>query len=135
MTTATAEPITETKTEPGRGPNGRFALGHTFSKGHGTPLSGRVEKMRAFMLQTCEKRIGEVVEVLFDLAINDKQKWAIQEILDRCLGRVPEPPSALTQVNVGALPGALPPPGWVDINLPDPPGGRHVVPGLLDEEP
>ncbi len=123
MTTATAEPITETKTEPGRGPNGRFALGHTFSKSHGTPLSGRAEKMRAFMLQTCEKRISEVVEVLFDLAINERQAWAIKEVLDRALGKIEsrdaaDVPRSMTQVN---------------INLPDPPGGRHEVPGLLDE--
>ncbi len=126
MTTATAEPITETKTEPGRGPNGRFALGHTFSKGHGTPLAGRVEKMRAFMVQTCEKRIGEVVEVLFDLAINERQAWAIKEVLDRALGKVVEARDALDAPNLNQ----------VNITLPASAGRKgEVVPGLLDEEP
>ena len=110
----------ETSTDGSRGDNGRFLSGNRC--GRGTPLAGRVEKMRAFMLQTCEKRIGEVVEVLFDLAINEKQKWAIQEILDRCLGKVPDPhdasPPAMNQLNV---------------ILPNPPGGWPEVPGLLDE--
>ena len=31
-----------------------------------------------------------VIEVLFDLAINERQAWAIKEILDRALGKIPE---------------------------------------------
>ena len=65
---------------------------------------------------------------LLDLAA-EGERWAVELVLDRCLGKVPEPPSSLTQVNLGTMPS----PAWV--NLPDPPGGRHVVPGLLDAEP
>ena len=54
------------------------------------------------------------------------ERWAVELVFDRCLGKVPEPPSSLTQVNLGAMP--------ININLPDPPGGRHEVPGLLDGE-
>ncbi len=121
MVATAVEP--ETSTDGSRGDNGRFLSGNKC--GRGTPLAGRVEKMRAFMVQTCEKRIGEVVEVLFDLAINERQAWAIKEVLDRALGKIEPPdaakvPKSMTQVN---------------ISLPDPPGGRHEVPGLLDEEP
>ena len=45
-------------------------------------------------------------------------------LLDRCLGKVPDPH--------GAAPPAM---NQINITLPDPPGGRHVVPGLLDGEP
>ncbi len=55
------------------------------------------------------------------------ERWAVELVLDRCLGKVPEQPSSLTQVNLGAMP--------INISLPDPPGGWHEVPGLLDEEP
>ena len=89
-------------------------------------LGGRVEKMRSFMLQTCEKRIGEVVEVLFDLAINERQAWAIKEVMDRSLGKV---------VEVRGQPEQAPQLNQINIDLPDPPGGRHDVPGLLDGEP
>ncbi len=72
------------------------------------------------------KRIGEVLDVLFDLAINERQAWAIKEVLDRALGKVVEArdaadlPKSMTQVNV-----TLPPPA-----------GREgeTVPGLLDEK-
>ncbi len=66
-----------------------------------------------------------VIEVLFDLAINERQAWAIKEVLDRSLGKVVEArgPEQAPQVN------------QVNVYLPDPPGGRHEVPGLLDAEP
>ena len=57
---------------------------------------------------------------------NEGERWAVEIVLDRCLGKLVEPPDAanvpksMTQIN---------------INLPDPPGGRHAVPGLLDAEP
>ena len=38
----------------------------------GTLLAGHAEKMRPLLPQTCEKRIGEVLDVLFDLAINER---------------------------------------------------------------
>ncbi len=123
MVAATVEPVT--KTHAGQGGDGRFLPGNIIAKGNA--LAGRVEKMRAFMLQTCEKRIGEVIDVLFDLAIHEKQKWAIQEILDRSLGKIPEArdvadlPKSMTQVN---------------ITLPAPAGREgETVPGLLDDEP
>ncbi len=121
MVAATVEPVT--KSRPGQGPNGRFLPGNSVAKGNA--LCGRAEKMRALLLQTADKRIGDVLDVLFDLAINERQAWAIKEVLDRALGKIVEArdtgdvPKSMTQIN---------------INLPDPPGGWHEVPGLLDEE-
>ena len=120
MTATVVEPETSTRNGNGRGVEGQFLPGNKC--GRGTPLAGRVEKMRALLLQTCEKRIGEVLDILFDLAINEKQKWAIQEILDRSLGKVPDPrdgsPHAAMQVNFGTA----------NVNLPDPPGGGVTCP-------
>ena len=82
--------------------------------------------MRALLLQTAEKRIGEVLDVLFDLAINERQAWAIKEVLDRSLGKV---------VEARGQPEQSPQLNQVNIKLPDPPGGWHKVPGLLDGEP
>ena len=73
MVAATVEPVT--KSRPGQGANGRFLPGNSIAKGNA--LCGRAEKMRALLLQTAEKRIGEVLDVLFDLAINERQAWAI----------------------------------------------------------
>ena len=74
----------ETSTDGSGGNNGRFLSGNKC--GRGTPLAGRAEKMRALLLQTAEKRIGEVLDVLFDLGNNERQAWAIKECLDRSLG-------------------------------------------------
>ena len=83
--------------------------------------------MRSFMLQTCEKRIGEVVEVLFDLAINERQAWAIKEVLDRALGKV---------VEARGQPEEAPQLNQVNITLPAPAGREgESVPGLLDDDP
>ncbi len=56
----------------------------------GHVLAGLTETERALLLQTREKRVGAVIDILFDLAIKECQKCAIQEILARALGRVPE---------------------------------------------
>ena len=118
---ATAEPETSPKTKPGRATSGRFMDGHKFSKGN--PMSGRVEKFRAVLLEVAQERFPEVAAKLLDLAA-EGERWAVELVFDRCLGKVPDPrdaaPTAMNQIN---------------INLPDPPGGRHVVPGLLDADP
>ena len=122
MVAATLKPTT--KTHAGQGEDGRFLPGNSIAKGNA--LGGRVEKMRALLLQTAEKRIGEVLDVLFDLAINERQAWAIKEVLDRALGKVVEARDALDAPNLTQ----------VNITLPAPAGREgESVPGLLDDEP
>ena len=69
-------------------------------------LVGRAHKLRALLLQTCEKRVGAVIDILFDLAIKERQKCAVQEILERTGGEVSEKggasPPAMTQIDVQA---------------------------------
>ncbi len=108
----------------GQGPNGKFLPGNRLAKGN--PMAGRVEQFRAVLLEVAQERFSEVANKLLDLAA-EGERWAVELVFDRCLGKVPEPPSSLTQVNLGAMP--------INISLPDPPGGRHVVRGLLDAEP
>ena len=44
-----------------------------------------------------------VIEVLFDLAINERQAWAIKEVLDRALGKVVEARGQPEQSPLGAV--------------------------------
>ena len=85
-----------------------------------------VEQFRAVLLEVAQERFPEVAHKLLDLAA-EGERWAVELVLDRCLGKVPEPPSSLTQFNLGVSP--------INTRLPDPPGGRREVPGLLDDEP
>ena len=69
----------------GRDKRGRFTAGNQFSTGN--PLGGKVEQFRALVLQTSQKQFPEVVEKLFELA-REGQQWAVQEVLNRVLGKV-----------------------------------------------
>ncbi len=72
-----------------------------------------------------QDRFREVADKLLDLAA-EGERWAVELVLDRCLGKVVEArdvadvPKSMTQLN---------------ITLP-PPAGREgeTVPGLLDGE-
>ncbi len=86
-------------------------------------MAGRVEQFRVVLLEVAQDRFREVADKLLDLAAGG-ERWAVELVLNRCLGKVPDPH--------GAAPPAM---NQININLPDPPGGRHEVPGLLDAEP
>ena len=83
----------------------------------------RVEQFRAVLLEVAQDRFREVAEKLLDLAA-EGERWAVELVLDRCLGKVVEP---------RGQPEQAPQSNQINITLPDPPGGRHEVPGLLDE--
>ena len=83
---ATAEPETNRELQPGRAASGRFLDGFKFAKGD--PLRGKIEKFRAMLLKTSEERFPEVIEKLYELAI-EGERWAVEIVLDRCLGKVP----------------------------------------------
>ncbi len=89
-------------------------------------MAGRVEQFRAVLLEVAQERFPEVADKLLDLAA-EGERWAVELVLDRCLGKIPEArdvadlPKSMTQVNV---------------TLPAPAGREgESVPGLLDGEP
>ena len=95
--------------------------------------SPKVERCRTMLTELLmseqpaesRKQTTTADDKLYELAI-EGERWAVELVLDRCLGKVVEPPDA------PAVPRSV---NQININLPDPPGGRHAVPGLLDDEP
>ncbi len=77
------------------------------------------------LLEVAQDRFREVADKLLDLAAGG-ERWAVELVLDRCLGKVPEPSNALDAPNLNQ----------VNITLPAPAGREgETVPGLLDDEP
>ena len=82
-----------------------------------------VEQFRAVLLEVAQERFPEVAHKLLDLAA-EGERWAVELVFDRCMGKVPDPQDA-----------SRPAMNQLNVILPNPPGGRHEVPGLLDAEP
>ena len=89
-------------------------------------MAGRVEQFRAVLLEVAQDRFREVADKLLDLAAAG-ERWAVEIVLDRCLGKV---------VEARGQPEQSPQLNQVNITLPAPAGREgESVPGLLDGEP
>ena len=73
----------------GRDTKGRFAPG--WKGGPGNPHGRKVAKFRSLFLDAATpERVTELIELLWDKAIDKQEQWAILEILNRIYGKPKE---------------------------------------------
>ena len=70
----------------GRSPNGQFTKGNDYGKGN--PHAAAVGAWRNALAETITpEHIKGAIAVLLNAALRDKERWAVIELLDRCLGK------------------------------------------------
>ncbi len=73
---------------------GRFLAGNRAAAGHGNPHADRVNAWRAALAETVtEADLREVIASLVERA-KAGERWAVCELLDRCLGKAIQPVTA-----------------------------------------
>lgn len=73
--------------ESDRDPQGRFLSGNKAAHGRGNPHAGKVNAWRRALAEgVSECDLGEVVAKLVERA-KAGERWAVCELLDRCLGK------------------------------------------------
>ena len=73
---------------PGRSSLGQFLPGNQAAAGHGNPHADRVSAWRRTLSETVtEDDLRAVIAMLVERA-RAGERWAVRELLDRCLGKV-----------------------------------------------